>query len=157
MVQLGATTADNTPHQISQAYLRRPLLVPTGGTTQITFWYRMLSFDVAVGSPERGSLEWDAFKVLLNGREVLRDGLRFSDEWYRWYLTLPTTPRDLGWKQGVLDVTAYAGQVVTLEFRLGNLQSPVDNTWVFLDDVVALYTPSPPTRFTVFLPTVRRD
>jgi adhesin/invasin len=133
MVRLGATTTDKTDHQLSEAWLSQPVYVSSGGLAQVTFLYRILSYDVAVGSSNNGYKEWDPFEVYLNGREVLQDGFRWSQEWDNWYQSSPTSPKDMGWKQGVLDLTPYVDQVVTLEFRLPNRQAPRDNTWVYLD------------------------
>lgn len=135
MVRLGATTADNTAHEQGEAWLRQPVYVPTNSVTQVTFWYRLLSYDVAVGAAQNGAREWDPLEVYLNGQEVLQDGYVWTPEWQAWHgPPLPASPKDMGWKQGVLDLTTYAGQVVTLEFRVSNRQGPVDNTWVYLDE-----------------------
>lgn len=135
MVRLGATTNDKTPHQLSEVWLSQPVYVQPSGLTQVTFLYRILSYDVAVGSLNNGSKEWDPFEVYLNNREVFQDGFRWSQEWENWYRSDPTIPKDMGWKQGVLDLSPYAGQVVTLQFRLSNRQWPQDNTWVYLDSL----------------------
>jgi hypothetical protein len=64
----------------------------------------------------------------------------------------------MGWKQGVIDLTPYAGQVVLLEFRLPNNRDAVDrdrevdNPWVYLDGILTLHGASSNTR--VFLPLV---
>lgn len=133
MVRLGATSTDKNDHQLSEVWLSQPVYIATGGLTQLTFEYRILSYDVAVGSPNNGYKEWDPFEVYLNGREVMQDGVAWSQEWNNWYQSLPTSPKDLGWKQAVLDLSPYAGQVVNLEFRVPNRQAPRDNTWVYLD------------------------
>ena len=157
MVRLGATTADNTSHDISEVWLSQPLHVKSGGLTQVQFNYRLLSYDVAVGSEGHGFKEWDPFEVYLNGQEVLRDGLTWSPEWETWYQSSPTSPKDLGWKQGVLDLTPYAGQVVTLEFRVPNRQAAIDNTWVYIDDISLAYHEEPKEEVKqVFLPLIGR-
>ena len=138
MLRLGATTHDNTSHAVSYAWLRQPVFVPETGLTQITFWYRLLSYDVSVGSSDHSYLKWDPFETALEGQEVLEDGYQFTEEWYQWYLSNPEEPKDMGWKQGVLDLTQYAGGIVTLDFRLPNGQAAIDNTWVFLDDVTLI-------------------
>ncbi len=158
MIRLGATTSDNTKHKQGEVWLNQPIYVPAGDLTQVTFWYRLLSYDVSVGSAQNGYLEWDPFEVYIDHHEVFQDGQTFSDEWYAWYLNSPASPRDMGWKQGVIDLTPYAGQVVLLEFRLPNNRDAVDrdrevdNTWVYLDDILTLHSDSSNAR--VFLPLV---
>jgi hypothetical protein len=154
MVRLGAITVDNTDHQLSEVWLSQPVYVQPGGLTQVTFLYRILSYDVSVGSSTYGYQEWDPFEVYLNGQEVLQDGFRWSQEWENWYLSTPTSPKDMGWKQGVLDLTPYIGQVVTLQFCVPNRQAPRDNTWVYLDDFNLKFMETKTYR--VFLPVVFR-
>jgi adhesin/invasin len=157
MVRLGATTADNTGHDISEVWLSQPIQVKSDGVTQVQFNYRLLSYDVAVGSAAHRYQEWDPFEVYLNGQEVLRDGFTWSPAWEAWYKSAPSSPGDLGWKQGVLDLTPYAGQVVTLEFRVPNRQAAIDNTWVYLDDISLAYREeSKPAFKQVFLPLIGR-
>jgi hypothetical protein len=154
---LGATTADNTGHDISEVWLSQPIQVKSDGVTQVQFNYRLLSYDVAVGSAAHRYQEWDPFEVYLNGQEVLRDGFTWSPAWEAWYKSAPSSPGDLGWKQGVLDLTPYAGQVVTLEFRVPNRQAAIDNTWVYLDDISLAYREeSKPAFKQVFLPLIGR-
>ncbi|MFN8455466.1 MAG: invasin domain 3-containing protein, partial [Anaerolineae bacterium] len=153
MARLGATTADNTVgHRLSEAWVSQPVYITPSGLSQLTFWYRLLSFDVSVGSPNNGYKEWDPFEVYVNGREVLQDGYAWSQDWENWHRNSPTTPKDMGWKQGVLDLSSYAGQVVTLEFRVPNRQGPVDNTWVYLDGFNLTYRQTP--IYKTFIPLV---
>ncbi|RME98539.1 MAG: hypothetical protein D6768_17095, partial [Chloroflexi bacterium] len=141
MARLGATTADNTGHQISETWLRQAVYVPPSGVTQVTYWYRLLSYDVKVGSAVFGSKEYDPFEAYINGSKVWDDGFLWSYDWQSWYTgpPPPDTPKDMGWKTGVLDLTPYAGQIVTVEFRLPNWQVAADNTWVYVDDVSVLH------------------
>ncbi len=136
MVRLGATTADNTAHQISEAWVSQPVYVPADTVTQLSFRYRILSYDLAIGSENNGFQEYDPFEVYIDGQEKFQDGLIYSDEWYYgWYTQNPSAPQDLGWRRKVLDLTPYAGQVVNLEFRMSNRAYAVDNTWLYLDNV----------------------
>lgn len=177
MVRLGATSANNTGHEMSEVWLSQPVYVEPEGVTQITFWYRILSYDVAVGSPSKGYQEWDPFEVYLNGKEVLQDGIIWDHAWQAWHESSPSSPQDMNWKQGVLDLTPYgtsalstsvrddgqnyrtlnlanyAGQVVTLEFRLPNRRGAVDNTWVYLDDLDLVHRDQTVTQ-KIFLPVV---
>jgi hypothetical protein len=154
MVRLGATTVDNTDHQLSEVWLSQPVYVKPGGLTQVTFSYRILSYDVSIGSFANGYKEWDPFEVKMNGYEVLQDGFKWSQEWENWYKNLSTSPKDMGWKQGVLDLTPYAGKVVTLQFRLPNQQEAKDNTWVYLDNFNLKFMEI--KTYGVFLPVVFR-
>lgn len=139
MVRLGATTSDKRNHRLSEAWLNQPIQIQSGGVTQLTFWYRLLSYDVSVGSAYKGFKEYDPFEVRLNDQEVLQDGYAWSAEWQEWYSGQPTSPKDKGWQQGVLDLTPYAGQIVTIEFRVPNREVEADNTWVYIDDVNLTY------------------
>lgn len=155
MVQLGATTADNSKHEVSEVWLSQPVYVQPGGVTQATFMYRLLSYDVSVGSALYGFQEWDPFEIYLNGHEVLQDGYPWTTEWQAWHgPPLPSSPRDMGWKQGVLDLTPYAGQVVTLEFRAPNRQAAIDNTWIYIDNINLTYREA--AVYKVFLPTMMK-
>ena len=170
MVRLGATTPDNSNHRISDAWLIQPVFVPpdSGTVTTLSYWYRMLSYDVAQGSVSYAGLcrpdntsppcEWDPFEVRLSGTRVWADGYQWSQEWQNWRGpegAPPPSPRDVreGWAQQQLDLTPYAGQVVVLEFRVANHQKPVDNTWVYL---AGIQMSSSQLR-SLYLPVVRRD
>jgi adhesin/invasin len=155
MMRLGATTDDNTAHALSQAWLRQPVQVPQTGLTQITFWYRLLSYDVSVGAADYGYPLWDPFQTALDEQTVLQDGYPWTYAWQTWYVgpPSPSSPKDMGWKQGVLDLTPYAGTIIAVDFRLPNWQAAVDNTWVFIDDVV-MVNQQPKDDHTTFLPIV---
>ncbi|MCB0176620.1 MAG: Ig-like domain-containing protein [Anaerolineae bacterium] len=153
MVRLGATTADNSKHEVSEVWLSQPVYVQPGGVTQATFMYRLLSYDVSVGSAQYGFQEWDPFEVYLNGREVLQDGYPWTTDWQAWHgPPLPSSPKDMGWKLGILDLTPYAGQVVTLEFRAPNRQAAIDNTWVYIDNINLAYQEA--AVYDIFLPSI---
>jgi len=72
-----------------------------------------------------------------------QDGVPYSSDWYyNWYTQNPASPVDAhpeddnGWHFGYVDVTPFKGQVVNIEFRVSNRTAPMDNTWVYLDDVL---------------------
>lgn len=160
MLRLGASTNNNNYHKVSEVWVRQPIAVPADGNAQLQFRYRMLSYDVAVGA---GPLykEWDPFEVYINGQRVLREGLSWSPAWQDWYVahvegtsaaSLPSPQQypGNGWEPVTLDkLTPYAGQIVTLEFRVPNRQSAVDNTWVYIDDIQVTEKPK-----MIFLPMV---
>jgi hypothetical protein len=181
MVRLGATTAVNTNHADSEVRLQQQVYIPVSGILQFTFWYRILSYDVALGAdPLR--LEYDPFEVYLNGQRAWVDynfhpERRWSSAWELWYLNSgtppPPSPKDLGWKQAnltLLDTTvggssvaaaaSLAGTVATLEFRLPNNRQAEsrnfekDNTWVYLDGIDVIYREAPVHK--VYLPVVLR-
>ncbi len=132
---------------MSEAWVRRALVVPADGNVQLQFRYRILSYDLAVGSEYLGYKEYDPFEVYVNGKRVLREGINWSPEWQDWYkglvaeaspLSLPAPQQypDSDWSLVSIDLLhQYAGQAVSLEFRVPNRQSPVDNTWVYIDDI----------------------
>lgn len=160
MVRLGATSSDNRSHAVGDTWLRQSVYVTPTGVTQVSYWYRLLSYDVSVGSADRGYLEWDPFKVYLNGQQKWQDKDAIPErvwswEWQNWRdgpPSPPPSPLDTGWRQGVLDLTPYAGQVVSLEFRVSNNVKPEDNTWVYIDDVGVTYRES--QIHNVYLPIV---
>jgi hypothetical protein len=128
---------------------------PTG-VTQLSFWYRLLSFDVKVGSEQHGYKEYDPFELFINGTRLWDDGYDWSYEWQDWKVGPPTpeVPQDMGWQQGVLDLTPYAGQMVTLEFRVPNRSVAADNTWVYIDDIVVVNQEIPVDK--VYIPVIIR-
>jgi adhesin/invasin len=163
MARLGAITSDNSDHALGDTWLRQAVYVPATGVTQIAYWYRLLSYDVSTGSQDLGYLEWDPFKVYLNGQKVWQDSDAhperiWSWEWQQWRdgpPDPPLAPKDGGWRQGVLDVTPFAGQVVSIEFRLSNSIAPEDNTWVYIDDISVLHQDEQ-NNYNVFIPLVMK-
>jgi hypothetical protein len=128
---------------MGEVWLSQPIYVKNEGVTQVKFWYRLLSYDVSVGSETYGLQEWDPFEVYLNGHEVLQDGVSWTPAWQEWHgPPLPTSPKDLGWKQGILDLTSYASQIVQIEFRIANRQQAVDNSWLYIDDIKTVHSVS---------------
>jgi len=117
-----------------------------------------LSYDVSIGSASYGFKRWDPFEVYLNGDQKYTDGFPWSTAWQDWRdgpPDPPLSPQDTGWKQSFLTVSDdYAGQIVTLEFRLPNAQKPEDNTWVYIDDVEVSHAEQ--STFNVFLHIVMR-
>lgn len=162
MARLGATTSGNEPHAVGDTWLRQSVYVSPTGVTQVTYWYRLLSYDVSIGSAYWGYQEWDPLKVYLNGQEKWEDSDAhpervYSSAWQAWHdgpPSPPPAPLDTGWQQGVLDLTPYAGQIVSLEFRLFNNNEPVDNTWVYLDDITVLHQET--QTYKVFVPIVMK-
>ena len=51
-----------------------------------------------------------------------------------------------------MDLTPYAGQVVTLEFRAPNRQAAIDNTWVYIDNINLAYQEA--AVYDIFLPSI---
>jgi hypothetical protein len=149
MVRLGAITptvdadtANTPPHKFGQGWISQPVYVEPGKITQLTFWYRILSYDVALGAESASGTRkvWDPFEVYLNGNRVLRAGETWTPEWQDWHSKETPSPKDLGWKQGILDLSSFGGEVVTIKFRVPNDRDstsdmPVDNTWVYIDDL----------------------
>ena len=153
---------DNCPHQVSEAWVSQSFYVPTDGVSQVQYHYRILGYDVAQSESGR---EWDPFEVYRNGLELQQDGIPYSFDWYYgWYTQNPSSPIDAhpedenGWHFGYFDVTPFKGQVVNIEFRVSNRTAPMDNTWVYLDDVrLVNIIPGERTGETkVFLPLVMK-
>jgi adhesin/invasin len=162
MARLGASTQDKTGHDLSETWLRQSVYVTPSGISQLQFKYRILSYDVAVGSASKGSLEYDPFKVFINDTQVLRDGYIYDEAWKDWYYTNPSSPKDMPnefeagnqWRKGILDLSKYAGKIATIEFKVSNAIMPADNTWVYVYDIKVVHADIP--SYKVYLPVIIR-
>jgi hypothetical protein len=67
---------------------------------------------------------------------------------------LPASPKDMRWKQSVLNLSPYAGQTTTVEFRVSNRPVAVDNTWIYLDNINMIYRES--VTHNTFIPVIFR-
>lgn len=120
---------------IGEAYVAQSITVSASAHT-LSFWYRLETQDSEFG-PTSGTL-YDTFDVYLN---VLDDPSHLA---YRDANTNPNLAGcqnplvDLGWKEGVVDLSGYVGQTVTVYFSAENRVDNSLDTWVYLDDVSLL-------------------
>jgi hypothetical protein len=111
--------------------------VPSGGTPYLRFNYRVLSYDTVRTS---GGVWWDRLEVQVNGTRLpdengtgLGDSNPYGDP----------DPENLscsnlydsGWQEGKIDLSAYAGQIVTLSLFNENRADNYWNTYSYLDNI----------------------
>ena len=130
-VVLGCPDQESAP--VGESMICQRLDIPSAQDMQaplLHFWYRIRTYDVLMG-PTTGRF-YDSFNVGLGpmgGIEptwVFTDGNRTGN-----YGTL----MDLGWRDGVVDLSPYAGQ--TIKICLANVTrvDPGWNTWTVVGDV----------------------
>jgi len=109
-----------------------------GRQLELSFWYRLLSYDMAWGlDVEDGQEKWfDPFFVYIRGsggqelaRYLPEGNLMDPSKWEEFRLWDP------GWLPYRVDLTPWIGQTVSIEFRVWNLVDQQWATWVFVDDV----------------------
>ncbi|MGQ9517781.1 MAG: OmpL47-type beta-barrel domain-containing protein, partial [Anaerolineae bacterium] len=128
---------DNQPPTlpIGSAYISQTVYVPAPPDVvapKLHFWYRIFTYDVVWS--ERYQRYYDSFDVEITAggpaQLLLRDG---NYDPLKVGAGKPVV--DLGWKEGVIDLSPYAGQTVTLYFRNSNREDHYFNTWTYLDDI----------------------
>jgi len=135
MVRLGPPTLHNDGHQVGSAWMYQPFHVPEGVPTTLSLWYRMFTYDVLTGI--RYPL-WDSFDITLRDAEglpttlILRDGHNTQYQGQLW---------DSGWRQLLFDLTPWQGQSIQLHMEVANRNEPVDDTWVYVDNIELRLTP----------------
>ncbi|NLS77003.1 MAG: hypothetical protein GXY76_07065 [Chloroflexi bacterium] len=95
----------------------------------LSFWYRVISYDVLYTSDQRLYDSFDAYILTGTGEKlILRDGNTgpFSE-------TMP--PADSGWKLKQYSLAAYAGQTIGIRFACYNRNDKAYNTWAYVDDI----------------------
>jgi len=123
---------NNVP--VGRAAIRREIQVPSAAQVPglgIAFKYDIVTYDLL----EYPEYPWDSFDVrVIDGQGiehlVLRDGNRDPV-----YAPPPALRFDLGCREFVIDLTAYAGQRITIEWANWNRHDRWYNTWTYLDDV----------------------
>jgi len=135
MVRLGPPSLHNEGHPVGSAWMYQSFHVPEGVPTTLSLWYRMFSYDVLTGL--RFPL-WDSFDLTLRDADgqviklILRDGHRGQYQGQLW---------DSGWRRFLFDLTPWAGQQIQLHMELANRNEPVDDSWVYVDNVELLLRP----------------
>jgi len=123
----GLPTQSTIP--VGSAWIEQAVTVPNTVSPRLTFWYRILTYDVA-----RDALRqlWDIFAVEINGELAFWDGNREPGTSQRRH--------DLGWRHGEVDLSPWRGQMITVHFANWNGYSrepgaELYNTWTYLDEV----------------------
>jgi hypothetical protein len=113
---------------VGGAWISQTVTIPTGHPT-LTFDYDLWTQDNANGI-------YDSFDVYVNGLDddahrlfrnsPLDQGFGCDQPALNFYWQSPPTP---------IDLSAYAGQTITLDFAVYNRVDGTNNTWVYLDSV----------------------
>jgi hypothetical protein len=114
---------------VGSAWIEQAVAVPNTASPHLSFWYRMITYDVAQDNLRQS---WDILAVEINGEPVFWDGNREPGTSQRRH--------DLGWRRGQVDLGPWRGQTVTLHFANWNGYSrgsgaELYNTWTYLDEV----------------------
>ena len=128
--RLGDPSYDNAYGcPVGYASIAQTVDVPIGGTTELGFSYRILSYD---------TIDYDYFSVTITVASTGASETVWLDGRTDW------TPKlwDSGWQSGAIPLADYCGQPVTVAFH--NTMTNPDgwfNTWTYLDDVTLTTTP----------------
>jgi len=109
---------------VGQSWLYQDITVPTSGSAQLTFYYRIFTYDKVNAD------KYDRFEVYVNGTLLSRLG---NTNLGNYGCSKPIN--DLGWQLFSYDLSAYRGQ--TIRLQLVNVTNPDDwyGTWTYVDDV----------------------
>ena len=115
---------------VGSAWIKQSIQVPNTASSCLSFWYRIMTYDVARDAERRW---YDIFEVQVNGQQVFWDGNTVHG----------TTQRrhDLGWRRREVDLSSWRGQTVMVRFANWNSYQrdapapDILNTWTYLDEV----------------------
>lgn len=151
------TRTDNLPSvPVGAACISQTFVVPAAEqmlAPRLSFWYHVYTYDIVQGAD---STLYDSFDVTITpqggaAQLVLRDG-NFTEP-----ITSALVLRDLGWRRATLDLSAYAGQTITVQFANWNREKEPGltlgwyNTWTLVDGVQLQTRLSPKMRLPVAL------
>ena len=108
-----------------EAWVQQWIRVPNSETSSLAFWYRIVTYDRNKLLDDRA----DYFEAVAAGQQVLKHMKVFGEDWG----DCAQAPDDLGWREGVVDLSPWRGRVIPIRFRVHTDHE--FNTWVFLDDV----------------------
>ncbi len=110
--------------RVGQSWMYQDFAVPNTGSAQLTFYYRIFTYDLVNAD------KFDRFEVYLNGTLLNRLGNTMPGNY-----GCSKPINDLGWRLFTSDLSAYRGQ--TIRLRLVNVTHPDDwfGTWTYIDDV----------------------
>jgi hypothetical protein len=126
---LGAGLPGQTPVPVGAAWVEQTVTVPDSPSATLSFWYRMVTYDVAQDAMRQ---VWDIFGVYIDGEMLFSDG-NSTD-------SAPGERHETDWRRKALDMSPWRGQTVTLRFASWNGHDNAAgaewyNTWTYLDDV----------------------
>ena len=109
---------------VGQSWLYQDITVPNSGSAQLTFYYRIFTYD------KLNADKYDRFEVYVNGTLLSRLG---NTNLGNYGCSKPIN--DLGWQLFNYDLSVYRGQ--TIRLQLVNVTYPDDwyGTWTYVDDV----------------------
>ena len=114
---------------VGSAWIEQSIQVPSTGSPHLSFWYRIITYDVARDAVRQ---LWDIFALEINDELAFWDGNREPGTSQRRH--------DLGWRRGEVDLSPWRGQTITVHFANWNGYSrepgaELYNTWTYLDEV----------------------
>jgi hypothetical protein len=115
---------------VGSAWIEQSIQVPNATSPRLSFWYRIITYDVARDAEERW---YDIFEVQINGQQVFWDGNQRVQSSQR--------RNDLGWRRREVNLSPWRGQTVTVRFANWNgyqrdaPEADRNNTWTYLDEV----------------------
>ena len=126
---LGDGLEGHPPIPVGSAWIEQPVQVPNTASPRLSFWYRIITYDVAQDAVRQF---WDILAVEINGELIFWDGNPESGT--------SQDRHDLGWRRGEVGLSPWRGQTVTVRFANWNGYSrkpgsELYNTWTYLDEV----------------------
>jgi hypothetical protein len=122
---------------VGQAFIQAYASVPASGTPSLRFDYRVLSYDSV---RDKHGEWWDRLEVQVNGTRLpdengssLGNNNPYGDP-----ALGPLTCSSLydsGWREGKINLSAYAGQTVVLTFFNESHKDGYWNTYSYLDNI----------------------
>ena len=114
---------------VGSAWIEQAIAVPNTASPRLSFWYRVITYDVAQDAEDRW---YDIFEVWVNGEQRFWDGNQVPGTSERRH--------DLGWRRAEVGLSRWRGQTVTVRFANWNGYSgepgaELYNTWTYLDEV----------------------
>ena len=105
--------------------MEQTIQVPSTASPQLSFWYNIFTHDKNSSLGDR----YDSFDVRINGGLAFRDANTTDPYGCRY------PAKDLGWKNGEIDLAPYSGQSVTIRFENWSRFDHWYNSWTYVDDV----------------------
>jgi uncharacterized repeat protein (TIGR01451 family) len=124
---LGNPSYPCTGVPVASAWMRASLEVPDSPTASLTFWYRNFSYDANPELIDR----FDSFDVLVDGNLSFRYANQINE-----LSTVCAKLYDSNWRQQTIDLSAYRGQTITIEFQNHNRPDKYYDTWTYVDDII---------------------
>ncbi len=126
---LGDGSPGSAAIPVGSAWVEQTVPVPDSPTAELSFWYRMTTYDVAQDAARQVR---DIFAVSIDGEIQFSDGNTEA--------TTPGERHQIDWRRGSIDMSPWRGETVTIRLANWNGQYGGEgaeeyNTWTYLDDV----------------------